>query len=100
MTDKERAVDWVIKNGASCLQNNMTAYEFAEQAYLAGFNADKWHYPSKGESPDKDGKYFILREYRGKLFPDIANYSVKRGWLGIITIPYAWQHIVLPQERV
>lgn len=41
MTDEEIAEEWVKNNGSTFLHLNMSAYKFAEQAYLAGLKAGK-----------------------------------------------------------
>lgn len=41
MTDEEMTVIWIKENADSCRSNNMNAYEFAEQAFLAGLKAGK-----------------------------------------------------------
>lgn len=106
MTDKERAVDWVLKNGATCLQNNMSAYEFAEQAYLAGFNADRWKYPSKGELPDKDVECLVCTT-SGNNFIAMIDSSDKCWCTGEFfseslrdDCVECWQYIVPPKEEL
>ena len=61
---------------------------------------DLWHYPSKGELPEKDGEYFITVRLEGGGFLNaLALYYVDRGWLGMFNKPYAWQYITLPKEE-
>lgn len=61
---------------------------------------DPWHYPSKGELPEKDGEYFITVRLEGGGFLNaLALYYVDRGWLGMFNKPYAWQYITSPKEE-
>ena len=61
---------------------------------------DLWHYPSKGELPDKDGEYLAaFKTNGGFIINDVVKYRVDRGWLGIHGKPYAWQYIVPPKEE-
>lgn len=61
---------------------------------------DPWHYPSKGELPEKDGEYFITVKIEGGGFLNaLALYYVDRGWLGMFNKPYAWQYITSPKEE-
>lgn len=70
MTDEERAeeyaddtriIDENTRVGDDCISlvqdfegNTLDIHERIKRAFLDGFNADRWHYPSKGEIPDKD----------------------------------------------
>jgi len=58
---------------------------------------DLWHYPEKGELPDKDGEYFITVKTEGGFINALALYYVDKGWLGIFNKPYAWQYITQPK---
>lgn len=69
---------------------------------------DLWHYPSKGELPDKDGEY-LCRYYKyGIRFSKVARYRVKDNkWYHLIydaeyriPKPDAWQEIILPEKEI
>ena len=95
---KEMAVKWVVDNAERCLKSNLSAFQFAEQAYIAGSRVDPWHYPSKGELPKEPGEYFVLvRGLNGKPRPHIFEYSEGRWTFG--ENPICWQYIVLPKEN-
>lgn len=60
MTDEEKAEEWVKSQMIPCIQRQVSYFDFAIQAFLAGaefgYNkANEWHYPSKGEYP-KEGE--------------------------------------------
>jgi hypothetical protein len=67
--------------------------------------ADRWHYPSKGEYPTESGKYFCCHKYNDNLIPTIGIYNIHHKlWCGESGIawnkdPIAWQQIVLPKEQ-
>lgn len=65
---------------------------------------DLWHYPSKGELPDKDGRYWVMRydDVSRTLFADILWFENNTWWNRLHTGDYAvraWQYIVPPQEK-
>ena len=72
---------------------------------------DLWHYPSKGELPDKDGEYlcrYLCKHYKHNLrFTKVSHYRVKDNkWYQLIydkehrvPKPDAWQYIIPPKEE-
>jgi hypothetical protein len=60
MTDEEMAATWVKENADSCRSSNMNAYEFAEQAFLAGLKSGrpKWHKVSE-QIPTEEKEYLV-----------------------------------------
>ena len=98
MTIKEMAVKWVIDNAERCLKSNLSAFQFAEQAYIAGSRVDRWHYPSKVELPTESGEYLVLvRGLNGKLRPHVLEYHLQDGQWTFGEHPICWQHIELPK---
>ena len=63
MTDEEMAATWVKETADSCRSSNMNAYEFAEQAFIAGLKAGrpKWHDLRKNpeDLPKEVGRYIV-----------------------------------------
>lgn len=68
---------------------------------------DPWHYPSKGELPDRDGEY-LCRYYKYDLhFSKVLFYRVEDNkWYNLVydeeyraPKPDAWQYIVPPEEE-
>ncbi len=114
MTDEERAEEWCKNNMDICKEEGVLGevpYFGAEErcvaksAYLDGLHADRWHYPSKGELPDKDGRYWVMRydDVSRTLFADILWFENNTWWNRLHTGDYAvraWQYIVPPQEEV
>ena len=66
-------------------------------------NADRWHYPSKGEYPKNSEDVLCCYEHDIKA---IGNYYASDGiWycdalLQPYKVPLAWQYIVPPKEEV
>ena len=65
-----------------------------------------WHYPSKGEYPTEEGRYWVMRydDVSRTLFADILWFEKNTWWNRLHTGDYAvraWQYIVPPpQEEV
>lgn len=119
MTAKERAEEWCIENMDICKTGcclgeapYFTAEErcIAKSAFIDGFNADRWHYPSRGEIPDKDWskhplnvskKCFVLTK-RG--VGTIARWDndyrmwYERPRLAVIEV-IAWQYFIPPKKE-
>ena len=84
--DRERAREQGFKDGA----------EF-------GYNkANEWHYPSKGELPEKTGRYLILNRFGEHYFTtNITEYLEGAKLFSCFSMKdvYAWKEIVLPKEN-
>lgn len=96
----ERMKDW----GKSFYDFNV---ELALGCLMDEPTIDLWHYPSKGELPEKDGEY-LCRYYKYDLrFSKLAHYRVEDNkWYHLIydeeyrmPKPDAWQYIVPPKKE-
>jgi len=71
--------------------------------YVAGaLDNSRWHYPSKGEVPNKN-KIYVLADRSGEGDYDVMFYEHRKDedvWGGKFTPPYMWQYIIPPQEEV
>lgn len=68
----------------------------------AGLNADRWHYPSKGEYPTENGEYLFLVKVFSNVHRVVGDYEVlknQRLWYAEIADhciedePIAWQYL-------
>lgn len=67
---------------------------------IEALEKDLWHYPSKGELPEKDGEYLIAVKLNDNSFINaLAIYTAGKGWLGIFNAPFAWQCIKSPENK-
>ena len=80
-------------------------YNITAKAYIdAQPTVDQWHYPSKGEYPTEDGRYWVMRydDVSKTLFPDILWFEKNTWWNRLHIGDYAvraWQYIVPPKEE-
>ena len=68
-----------------------------KEAFIAGFNADKWHYPSKGEYPPSGEEVFVAWTSEGSY--DVVEFRHCM-WGVKLSPPYAWQYIEPPKEEI
>ena len=118
MTDEERAeeyaddtriIDENTRVGDDCISlvqdfegNTLDIHERIKRAFLDGFHADRWYYPSRGEYPPKEQEYFVAFKTSKEIYYDVRvlNSGLNNLLLGIGEQIYAWQYIVPPQEEV
>ena len=80
-----------------------------KEAFINGFNADRWHYPSRGEFPDKDWSkhpaniskecWIITKRGVGTIARWDNDYRMwfERPRLAVIDV-IAWQYFVPPEK--
>ena len=118
MTDEERAekyaddtriIDENTRVGDDCISlvqdfegNTLDIHERIKRAFLDGFNADRWHYPSKGEYPTDDRRVLVKLPHAENWY-ECGSYDADyKTWFfesfnwdeDVI----AWQYIIPPQE--
>lgn len=120
MTDKERAEEWCKENMDICKEGcgfgeapYFTDEErcIAKSAFIDGFNADRWHYPSRGELPDKDWtkhplnvskECFVFTKFGigtvARWDNDYKTWFEKNTRLPVMEV-IAWQYFVPPKEE-
>ena len=62
--------------------------------------ANEWHYPSKGELPEKTGRYLILNRFGEHYFTtNITEYLEGAKLFSCFSMKdvYAWKEIILPE---
>lgn len=72
-----------------------------KEAFMAGFNADRWHYPSKGEYPPEGEEVLFICDGQNYLgtYSKISNYFDSRDMGSPASYVDCWQYIVPPKEE-
>ena len=75
---------------------------FQDAAEFGYKKANEWHYPSKGELPEKTGRYLILNRFGEHYFTtNITEYLEGAKLFSMFSMKeiYAWKEIVLPELK-
>jgi hypothetical protein len=99
MFEKE-AEKWVENNLHSTEEDYIKAFKDGAEF---GYNKVKeWHYPSKGDLPEKTGRYLILNRFGEHYFTtNITEYLEGAKMFSRFSMKdvYAWKEIVLPELK-
>lgn len=114
MTDRELAEEWCKENmdicKAECGFGEAPYFSdeercIAKSAFIDGFNADRWHYPSKGEYPPigehrvASDLVLIFCDDKGFMVYHLDRYNVYNEWEKYPHNPTAWMPLPKPPKE-